>query len=82
MNNDIAKLLTVRCAEDDGVFIGCHSAVVPSTDRVRRIVDRSSGLWVAVRQPDHEVVQRIYYTTLQIQYLQAMLEDTQYLCKL
>jgi len=59
VDNDEAKFLIGRRADDGGVVIGSHCATVLGTDRVRRLEDGIRYRWVVVRQPDYKVVQTI-----------------------
>jgi len=63
VDNDEAKSLRRRCADDRGVFVESNRWAVLGTDRVRGLVDWSRRRRIDVGQPDHEVVQTICCTT-------------------
>ena len=65
VNNDVAICLHRRCADDSGLVINSHWAAVLITERVWGLEDGSSCLWVVVRQPDHKVVQTMFYARVQ-----------------
>jgi len=66
VNNDVAICLHRRCADDSGLVTDSHWAAVLTTERVWGLEDGSSCLWVVVCQPDHKVVQTMFYARVQI----------------
>ena len=68
LDNDVAKFLRERCADDGGVLTGSHWAVVLSTERVWGLVDCKSCRRVVVGQTDHKVVQTICIISSQTQH--------------